>query len=215
MAEPERPDWMRRPPAPEPAPPKPLAPSRAGSEPPARSPLAAIPGAPGEAAAARGRVIHKVLKLLPDLPPERRPEAARRFLARPALDLSAASQAELAESVLALLAEPGFAPLFAPGNRAEVPITGLVQGRAPTVLSGQIDRLTDTGAEVLAVDYKTGQTPPATVAETPVAYLRQMAAYRAGLVEIFPGRTVVCALLWTEAPRLDRLPDALLDGWAP
>ena len=38
-----------------------------------------------------------------------------------------------------------------------------------------------------------------------------MAVYAAVLAEVFPGRTVEAALIWTDGPRLLRLSDALLD----
>jgi ATP-dependent helicase/nuclease subunit A len=62
---------------------------------------------------------------------------------------------------------------------------------------------------VLIADYKTGRPPQSGVA--PVAYLRQMAAYRAVLRAIYPDRPVRCALVWTQEPSVALLPDALLD----
>jgi len=53
------------------------------------------------------------------------------------------------------------------------------------------------------------------MAATPRPYLRQLAAYRAILAAIYPGREVVCALVWTAAARVDVLPEALLDPLAP
>jgi ATP-dependent helicase/nuclease subunit A len=80
---------------------------------------------------------------------------------------------------------------------------------------GQVDRLAVTAREVLLIDYKTNRTPPATSAEVPAAYLRQMAAYRALLQAIYPTRAVRCALLWTEGPRLMALDDAALAPYQP
>jgi ATP-dependent helicase/nuclease subunit A len=68
---------------------------------------------------------------------------------------------------------------------------------------------------VLVVDYKTNRPPPATVESVPRAYLAQMAAYRAALRLVYPGRAVRCALLWTEGPRLMELPPATLDRHVP
>jgi ATP-dependent helicase/nuclease subunit A len=42
-------------------------------------------------------------------------------------------------------------------------------------------------------------------------YLAQMALYRDGAARIFPGRRIVCGLLWTDGPRLLRLSDPVLD----
>ena len=67
---------------------------------------------------------------------------------------------------------------------------------------GQIDRLAIGDDEVLMMDYKSDREPPAEPDQVPVAYLRQMAAYRALLRRIYPGRAVRCGLLWTQGPRL-------------
>ena len=68
---------------------------------------------------------------------------------------------------------------------------------------------------VLVADFKTSRRPPERVEDTPLLYLRQMAAYRAVLRQIFPDRPVTCALIWTQAARVAMLPDALLDCHAP
>jgi ATP-dependent helicase/nuclease subunit A len=68
---------------------------------------------------------------------------------------------------------------------------------------------------VVVADYKTNRVPPARVEDTPVLYLRQMAAYRAVLRGALPGREVHCALVWTAAARVMPLPDSLLDRHAP
>jgi len=79
------------------------------------------------------------------------------------------------------------------------------------VINGQIDRLVVTGHEILIVDYKTNRPPPQDVANVPLTYLAQMAAYRALLQGLHAGRPVRCALLWTDGPRLMELPEGLLD----
>ncbi len=206
------PSWTRAAAPAEPTPSRPLAPSRLPPEnvpePPALSPLA------GDATARfrRGRLIHRLLQTLPDLDEAAREDAARRFLASPAHALDAAAQGEIAGAVFAVLREPAFAEIFAPGARAEAAIVGRIDfaGR-PTLVSGQIDRLCVTQSDVLVVDYKTNRPAPARVEEVSPAYLAQMAAYRAVLGGIYPGRAIRCALLWTDGPRLMELPAALLD----
>lgn len=160
----------------------------------------------------RGLITHTLLQTLPDLDPPARRGAAERYLARPVHELSADQQSAIAEETLAVLETPGFAPLFGSGSLAEVPVVGLVNGRA---VSGQIDRLLVTDDEVLIVDFKSNRPPPADAADVPPVYLGQMAAYRAVLQEIYPNLPVRAALLWTDGPRLMALDPALLDRWAP
>ncbi len=207
-ATPDLPDWARKPPEPEPEPPQPLAPSRPEeAEPALRSPFGEDGGR-----FRRGLIIHTLLQTLPDLHRSARRDAAEGYLARPAHDLTADQQAEIANETLAILDSPLFAALFGPGSLAEVPIVGLVNGRA---VSGQIDRLLVTDDEVLIVDFKSNRPPPSESEDVPPVYLGQMAAYCAVLREIYPDRTVLAALLWTDGPRLMPLDTALLERWAP
>jgi ATP-dependent helicase/nuclease subunit A len=83
------------------------------------------------------------------------------------------------------------------------------------VIGGLIDRLAVLPDRVLIADFKTNRRPPSRIEETPVLYLRQMAAYRAVLRDIFPGRSIACALVWTQAARVVMLPDELLESHAP
>jgi ATP-dependent helicase/nuclease subunit A len=52
---------------------------------------------------------------------------------------------------------------------------------------------------------------PKNEADVARGYLAQMALYREALRRIFPGKKLVCGLLWTAGPRLMRLPDTALD----
>ena len=197
------PAWAKAAAPPEPAPATPLTPSRpAGDEPAAFSPRGAA-----ARALRRGVLIHRLLQLLPELPEGRREAAAARLLAVDAAEFSESDRAEMTANVLAVLSEPGHAGLFGPGSRAEVPVAGRI---GDVVVAGQVDRLVVGADEVLLVDYKTHRPAPRTPAEIPSMYVRQMAAYRAALRRVYPGRPVRCALLWTDGPRwMDLSEDAL------
>jgi len=206
------PGWLRR-----------NAPSEA-EQPVAITPSEGDETTPGERAAgggetravalARGLLIHRLMQSLPDIPPERRAEAGRRYLARAGHSFSSADQEAFVATTLRLLDEPRFAALFSPGSRAEVPIVGRLArpGRSPLLVSGQIDRLAVTDAEVLIGDYKTNRPAPRTVAEVPPGYVRQLALYRAVLHKLYPDRPVRAALIWTDVPDLMELSADLLDA---
>ncbi len=204
------PAWLRQPAPVEAATAAPLSPSRAFEE-DAAAASSPLDGA-GSGRFRRGRLIHRLLQSLPERPPAEWPALLARYLAEPSQRLSEAEQAELATEILGVLAVTELAPLFGPGSRAEVPLAGVVGGQA---IFGQVDRLAVTAEAVLLLDYKTNRSPPATPAEVPRGYLRQMAAYRALLEAIWPDRPVRPALLWTEGPSLMALDDATLDPWRP
>jgi len=203
------PDFVRHSPAPDPVPPRPLVPSRPESEEPTvASPLAED----GGASYRRGRLIHRLLQYLPDVGAARRREVADAWLARAATDLDPATREALAAEVLAVIDDPENAPLFGPGSRAEVPVAGVAGTR---VVAGQVDRLVVTADAVRIIDYKTNRPSPQGLEDVDPAYLRQMAAYRAVLRDVYADRPTRCALLWTEGPRLMTLPDEVLDLYAP
>lgn len=186
-----------------------LSPSRQEGEAPAvRSPIGADQGWGFQ----RGRIVHSLLQFLPDLAPDARAQACQHYLSQKNLGLDPAACDMLSREVLTLLQKGEFAPLFGPGSRAEVPIVGEINGR---VIAGQVDRLLVTDRSVFVVDYKTQRTPPATAAETPEIYLRQMAAYVSLLAKIYADRPVVAALLWTDGPNLMPLKDKFLRPYAP
>jgi ATP-dependent helicase/nuclease subunit A len=202
------PDWIAQPAPAEPDPPRPLAPSRpAGEEPPVRSPLGEDLGR----AFQRGRLIHRMLETLPELPVADRAEAAARYLAMAASQLSGDERAALAAETLAVLAHPEFAPLWGPKSLAEVSVVGRVGNKA---IAGRIDRLVVEEGRVTILDYKTNRPPPQRPEEVAEIYLDQMAAYRTALAQVYPGAEIRCVLLWTDGPRLMELPAALLDGRA-
>ncbi|MFC7048469.1 double-strand break repair helicase AddA [Emcibacter nanhaiensis] len=207
---PPLPAWARAVPEAEPVPPRPLTPSRPVEEEPAvLSPLTMRERqAREEQRFHRGRLIHRLLEILPGLEPGTRENAAGKYLSQPAHGLSGTDQAQIAREVTTLLEDARFAALFGPESRAEVPVVGLV---GTTPVSGQVDRLVKTDGEILIVDYKTNRPPPSSADKVPALYLRQMAAYRHILRDIYPGYMIRTALLWTDVAKLMELPDDLLD----
>jgi ATP-dependent helicase/nuclease subunit A len=164
-------------------------------------------------ALARGRMVHRLLQGLPDVPTERRLATARRHLAGAADFTEAEREAMIAEA-MALLEQPAFAPLFAPGTRAEIPIVGRIErpGKAALMVSGQIDRLAVTSDAILIADYKTDRPAPQRLTDVPAAYVTQLALYRAVLRRLYADREVRAALVWTELPALIEVPAAALDA---
>lgn len=167
---------------------------------------------PGRKRAVRGIATHKLLELLPDHERERRPALAQSMLEGYG-GLSASERAQILREVWAILDNPDFEPIFSKGSRAEVSLAGRVKaiGRGEVFLNAQIDRLSVDQDSVTLLDYKSNRIVPANVADVDPGYLAQMAAYRELAREIWPNKPVRCGLLWTQEPRLMRLPDTVLD----
>jgi ATP-dependent helicase/nuclease subunit A len=112
------------------------------------------------------------------------------------------------DATLGVLEDKEFAAVFAPGGRAEAPVIGRI---GDNTLSGRVDRLVVTDAEILIVDYKTDRPSPPTLEGVGEAYIAQLAAYRAVLTQRWPNRPIRCLLVWTDGPRLMEIPPSALD----
>jgi ATP-dependent helicase/nuclease subunit A len=204
VAEISPPAWLARPVAAEGPAPRLLAPSRTGEDERRRPAAAGV-----KAAVLRGALAHRLLQALPDVPPDRRAGAADDYLAKRGADLTLQERRRLVEQVMAVLADPRFGALFAPGSRAEVPIVGTVDIRDTCCrVSGQVDRLAVTAEAVMIADFKTDRPVPRIV---PQDYVTQLALYRAVLAKLYPGKAVRCAIIWTETPELTELSAEALD----
>jgi ATP-dependent helicase/nuclease subunit A len=160
----------------------------------------------------QGGLTHVLLQYLPGVAPERRRAAALAFLSARAGDLGESARRGLADATLAVLDEPLLADLFASGSKAEVAIAGKIAlpGGGLVEVTGQVDRIAVGPSEILVADYKTGA--PRALAETPPAYLAQMALYRAVLAPLWPERRLRMLLIWTAGPLVVRLDEAVLDA---
>ncbi len=160
----------------------------------------------------RGRIVHRLLQSLPDIPAERRADAIAHFLSR-ARNFSDAERTEIARQVTAILDDDRFADVFRPGSRPEVPIVGQIQRRGgePLGVAGQVDRLSFVGDTVLIADYKTYSVVPQAVEDVP-RYVTQLALYRAVLGRLYPAKTVRAALIFTAGPALLEIPGRDLDA---
>ncbi|PTM39947.1 double-strand break repair helicase AddA [Bosea sp. 124] len=191
------PRWLREPPPRETEPAPPLKPSSALAA--ADAPDRPVDGPFLAEAAAAGRFAHLLLQMLPEIAPDQREPVARALgLARAGAVTPARREAIIADA-LALLADPALAGLFGRGSLAEVPITGMVRlsqdERRP--VSGQIDRLAISAAEVVIADFKTAARPPRDESAIPETTLAQLAVYRALIGQIYPGRRVRALLVYT------------------
>jgi ATP-dependent helicase/nuclease subunit A len=185
-------------------------------EPASRSPLALS----REQSIQRGTLTHALLEHLPDLPPDQRAPAARRFLDARGRGLGEAVRDDIEAKVLAVLDDPQFAEAFGPASRAEVSIAAVVpspDGKGPPLkVNGQIDRLVRTATGVMIIDFKSNRRPPAKAEDAPAAYLLQLAAYRMVVGQIYQPAgisldNISAAFLWTDAAALMPVPTDLLD----
>ena len=165
----------------------------------------------------RGRLVHKLLEYLPDVPEESRLKAAQTLAKHHGRELREAHQTSIIKETLAIINNPDYKDLFGPGSKAEVSliarITPKKTGATPILLQGQIDRLVVRENEILIIDYKSNRPSPRELEDVAEAYQAQLAAYRIALREIYPVHKLKSALLWTDGPYLMEIPDEMLDKY--
>jgi ATP-dependent helicase/nuclease subunit A len=212
----EMPDWLVTKLPPLRLPPRPLTPSGLGisiehqAESSKLSPVLSLDQSDPNPALERGSAVHRLLEVLPGLPPSEREDMARRYLLR---KIPNEDHDRLIAKVLAIVHDPRFAAVFSKSSRAEVSIGGtLMLDGEPRSISGKIDRLAVTDTHVLIVDYKTNRPAPATLAGVPDSHIAQLALYRAILAPLYPDKIVEAALIYTEGPHFIAIDTVHLDA---
>jgi len=199
------PDWARRA-APRPEKPAPvLSPSDLGG---AKALAGEAAMLDEEAAKRRGRQIHLLLEHLPEVVEDDWPRRAGELLAEADW---AETEMILAEATRVLKA-PEMQPFLTSEALAEVEITAALPELGGRRIHGVIDRLIVTPEAVHLLDYKSNAVVPSDAEEIPLGIVRQMAAYRAALAQIYPGRSIRCTVFWTATGCAMPLGDAQLDA---
>ncbi len=122
-----------------------------------------------------------------------------------------ARHAAMAAKAMSILNRPELSHLFGPNSRAEVPFLMPALRRGERVrLHGRVDCLVVDEGGVLVVDYKSDAQAPSRPEDVPPGYLTQLGLYALVAGQLFPGRPVSAAILWTELETLMNLPPALL-----
>nr|WP_317056416.1 double-strand break repair helicase AddA [Roseovarius sp. W115]MDV2930025.1 double-strand break repair helicase AddA [Roseovarius sp. W115] len=173
----------------------------------------ALPSDEGQdeaAAKQRGRQIHTLLEHLPSDPPDQWPSRAEDLLSSGPDQAESQKIAHLLAEASEVLATPALAFLFAQDSLAEVTISAPVEALSGRRIHGIVDRLIFSNDKVLIVDFKTNAAVPESPEACPEGLLRQMGAYAHALQQIYPGRQVETALLWTRTATLMRLPHDLV-----
>lgn len=205
---PAEPGWLRVHPPSMPRPARPIAATALGG-------AKAIGGAGQDAEAAMrfGTRLHLLLEHLPG--------ADRATWSAITVDVLADAEgglpdddmlAELIAEAAAVIDAPDLALVFDVPPEAqvlrEVALTATLPGIG--VITGAIDRLIVMADRIMAIDYKSNAEVPASPEETPLGIRRQLAAYTASLRQIYPGREVQAAVLWTKTRNLMVLPEVAL-----
>ncbi len=148
----------------------------------------------------RGNITHKLLEVLPQIPPKTRKNAAKTYLNHFAADLSEDIRSEIINETLNIIENDEYKSIFGPNSRFEVPITAVLADG--TTINGQIDRLLIEKEDIRIIDYKTNRPPPRDSKDVPKIYVEQLRAYKNALRQIYPHHRFHCALLWTDGPFL-------------
>jgi ATP-dependent helicase/nuclease subunit A len=159
----------------------------------------------------KGRLIHRMLQMLPDISPSERSNAARRYAERAARSWPKPEREMVADAMLTLMSQPEMEAVFSAHSQAEVSIMGtLTLGREDFAISGRIDRLAVFDDHVVILDYKTNRVPPQSAAQIPFSHRAQLAIYRDILAPLYPGKRIDCVLVYTEDASIHTLSESAL-----
>lgn len=121
------------------------------------------------------------------------------------LALGPADFAQVRARAQALLTAPGLRRFFDPAQyRTAYDELAFIDADGQL---RRIDRLVDFGDEIWVLDYKTGDTSEVDPDRRAKPYRAQLAAYRAAMGQLYPGRRLRAALIFADASLLELLPD--------
>lgn len=161
----------------------------------------------------KGRIVHRLLQVLPTYPADERREAARRYLERATHFWPRSERQKVFENVMQVIDHPALQSVFAQTGQAEVSIMGtLALGTETRAVSGRIDRIAIEDDQVTLLDFKTNRLPPRSSADVPFSHSAQLAIYRELLRPLYPDKAFECLLVYTENASLIALDDARLSA---
>lgn len=198
--------------------PRPLSPSGAGTfiEDDADDLAMASPlfgdASPANLSLQKGRLVHRMLQVLPDYPVDERRSAAERYVHRAARFWPEEERASLVACVCAILEHTDLQTVFSGHSRAEVSIMGtLALNGQDFAISGRIDRMAVDEQRVTIVDYKTNRIAPTKEEDVPLSYRAQLALYREILRPLYPQHEFHCLLAYTETGSVLSISPQMLD----
>lgn len=163
-----------------------------------------------EGARREGIALHALLQHLGRIATAHWPAVVPRALAALLPEAPERHEAVGAKAI-SILTRPELAGLFGPGSRAELPFLMPARRHGEEIrLAGRIDRLVVDDSGVTVVDYKSDASVPGGPGDVPGNYRTQLGLYALVAGQLFPGRTVRAAILWTRLESLMNLPQDLL-----
>jgi len=168
-------------------------------------------GALDEDAALRfGRIVHRLLELLPGVARKNWRDYAERLLAS-GEDIATGQAFERAfDEARGVLDASDLGHLFVADVLSEVDISASLPELGGDRVAGIIDKLIVGSDTVQAVDFKTNVIVPDAPESVPDGVLRQMGAYQSALEQVFPDHRIEVAILWTKTQSLMVLPHEIV-----
>lgn len=151
---------------------------------------------PTTAQAHRGILIHKLLEVLPDIPPSLWQEKGLQIIQGLTTDLDL--QKDCLTTTLTLLQTDNLQEFFGQDSIAELEVM---------TANGDLIRLDRVvlGSTIKILDYKSSQTPPLSSTHISQAIKQQLEGYKQALTLLYPTHPIDCYVLWTTNGRLDRI----------
>ena len=153
----------------------------------------------------RGRIIHSLLHILPNIPAEKRWNLAKKYLLDEYPKLDKEQKDECITTALKVINSPCLREIFSENAFVEAPLNGTVKENGiDREVMARVDRLVVLDKEVIIADFKTDKRPPKKFDDIEETYKNQMNIYYKLIKKIYPKHVIRPMLIWTEGPiRID------------
>ena len=155
----------------------------------------------------RGRIIHSLLQILPNIPTEKRWNLAKKYLLGEYPKLDNEQKDEYITTALKVINFPCLSEIFSENAFVEAPLNGTVKENGiDREVRARVDRLVVSDKEVIIADFKTDKRPPKKFDDIEETYQKQMNLYYKLIKKIYPKHIIRCMLIWTEGPKIIKFP---------
>ena len=159
----------------------------------------------------RGRIIHSLLQILPNIAAEKRWNLATKYLLNEYPKLDKEQKDEYIATALKVINYPCLSEIFSENAFVEAPLNGTVKENGiDREVMARVDRLVVLDKEVIIADFKTDKQPPKKFVDIEETYKKQMNIYYKLIKKIYPKHIIRPMLIWTEGPKRIEFPEKYL-----
>ncbi|AMC13264.1 hypothetical protein RL73_00110 [Liberibacter crescens] len=161
----------------------------------------------------RGRMIHKLLQIIFDIPEEDSKKYILSYCNYNTRLWPKKESEKLISSFIDIIKYPSIPSSIEYTSCAEVSIAGKISFKnRDFFVAGRVDRMFISEEKIFLLEYKTNHIFPKLQSEIPISHISQLSIYREVLKPLYPNKQFECLLIYTQEPKVFTLSNSQLEN---